>query len=235
MHHGWLVLVASILYTAPAAATTVLAFRFENEIVIAADSRLNVDDREAIPWCKIKNFGDVVLVNAGRSVFQNALFPDVAAVLRKNDGSDAVDRIRIFTQKAAVLQLNPRQGVEPEVPGNPPSPITFVFGFFENGRPIVEVWTDQNGIIARDDTPRARTAPLGFIFRFVGQRSLIEPLSNRIIQALYHEIGIGPTLDLLIRLQARASPTVMGPVDIIRLTADGGEWIQKKHECRERE
>ena len=129
-----------------------------------------------------------------------------------------------------MLQPDPRQRSGPEGPGDVPEPITFTFGFFEDGLPVVELWSNQQGIVARDDATNSQLR-----IRWIGQRSLLETIVFRVVQALYEEIGIGPTLDLLIRLQSRVSPGVMPPVDIIRLTADGAEWIQKRPECREHE
>ena len=223
-------LLATLLVPAHAAATTVLALRFHGEIWIAADSRLLVNGTEALSWCKIKNFGDVVLVNAGHSVYQNPRFPDISRILLP-DGRNPVNRIREFTQKAAVLQSNPKQRAGPEAPGDIPEPILFTFGFFEDGLPVVEIWSNQQGIVARDDAPN----PQPFVLRFLGQLSLLETIPPPVLKALYEEVGVGPALELLIRLQVRVSPGVMDPVDIIRLTADGAQWIQRKPECRERE
>lgn len=220
----------TMLVPAQAAATTVLTLRFNGEIWIAADSRLLVNGTEALSWCKVKNFGDVVLVNAGHSVYQHPQFPDLARILLA-DRRDPVDRIREFTQEAAGLQPNPRQRAEPAVPGDLPEPIAFTFGFFEDGLPVVELWSNQQGIVARDDATNSSQPRI----RWIGQRSLLETIVFRVVQALYEEIGIGPALDLLIRLQSRVSPGVMPPVDIIRLTAAGAQWIQRKPECHERE
>ena len=227
--HTTALFLAAVLLVAPAAeATAVLALRFDQEVVIAADSRLiRSGTNEAVTGCKVKNFGDVVVANLGNFVFGHDSFPEVAETLQFDDGSTIVDRIGVFTQEAATLQPNPREGTETEVVGNPSEPIAFVFSFFEDELPVVEVRTVQDGLVVRRDTG------IGFVRS--GQRSLIDQISELTIQTLYHEVGVGPALDLLIRLQSRVSPSVMGPVDILRLTADGAEWLQRKPECRERE
>ena len=233
-----IVIAIALLAASFAEATTVVTLRFHDEIWIAADSRLLIDGAgSAVGWCKIKNFGDIVLVNAGRSVYQDARFPGIAKVLQPLllGTRNASTRIREFTKESAVFQPNPAES-KSEVPGDAPAPLAFIFGFFENGLPVVEVWQEGTGTIARDDGSQASASPLGIRIRMTGQRNLIESfLATHTMQALYHEIGIGPALDLLIKIQARGSPGVMDPVDIFRLTADGGEWIQKKQECRERE
>ena len=55
----------------PATATTVLALRHGDEIIIAADSlrglmRLGTGERLQTESCKIRNFGDLVFAHAGR-------------------------------------------------------------------------------------------------------------------------------------------------------------------------
>ena len=83
-------------------------------------------------------------------------------------------------------------------------------------------------------SPRAPRETLsdGIHFRLQGVNRIVQPLQ---FSALYYEMGLYDAMNLTIRLEALASTQVSVPVDIIRLTANGTEWIQKKRECREQE
>ena len=240
MRHGWLVLIASLLYTAPAAATTVLAVRQRGEIVIAADSLRGLErpteERIVTQACKIRNFGDLVFGAAGKYLHP-VLTPDLLADyllgsqepirLRAARFADEIEArlLRVPHNDGEILALN----------------ITYVLGFFEESQPVLLSQTAKrvNGEVVVnpvEEIPEGVIVMPGKSSVFDQDPSAIVAFKDQPDLSTLRLPGILGMFDLFIRRQAWFTPNIVGgPVDIFRLTADGGEWIQKKHECRERE
>ena len=214
---------SAVLSTVALEATTLIAFRSHDEVVIAADSRLT---RTPQLWgCKIMNFGDVVLAATGAYTSESFSLPELAELLRDTDDSQpVVVRIANFAQKTRAAFTE----AKPELDAAGRFSLTYLLGFFEQGIPIIQAEeVHRNGEVVRLDDRIQYT--------WAGESSLFNRQPHTFFTALQHEMGLYSMLNLLIGLQARAFPTVGLPVDIIRLTAGGPEWVQKKRECRERE
>ena len=105
--------------------------------------------------------------------------------------------------------------------------LTYILGFVNNGVPVVLKTQLPDGPTEKRDSDAIAIVK-------AGQHGLFEAASGAFYLSLLHEIGLFPMLNMIVNMQARAHAFVHGPVDIFRLTAGGGEWIQKKRECRER-
>ena len=77
--------------------------------------------------------------------------------------------------------------------------------------------------------------PNGEDFIMAGTIGRIQKIPRETLLNFKMYYGVPETLVRLIGYEARETSEVGGPVDIFRMTANGGEWIQNKPECRERE
>ena len=68
-----------------------------------------------------------------------------------------------------------------------------------------------------------------------GTTGQIRQIPRETLMNFKMHMGVEDTLIRLIGYEAYESSKVGGRIDIIRLTADGAEWIKKKDECRERD
>ncbi len=108
------------------------------------------------------------------------------------------------------------------------APATFLVGFFEEGLPVVLSYRVPDMVMQKP-------APGGFFFS--GAQNFLERDGRKyVVRNGNNEIDVPLSLREMVTLQSTITPNrVGGLVDIIRLTAYGAEWIQKKRECRERE
>ena len=134
-----LILTALLLVggAVPAAATTVLALRHGDEIIIAADSlrglmRLGTGERSQAESCKIRNFGDLVFAHAGRFLDASWNVHLLANSLRDSREAPRQRAARFAAEVEARLRRVPR-GKRQEHNLN----IKFVIGFFEDGQPVL--------------------------------------------------------------------------------------------------
>ena len=235
-----IVLLAVLLCTATADATIVLAVRQRGEIVVAADSLRGLErptgERIVTQACKIRNFGDLVFGAAG-----NYLHPVWTPDLLTDYLLDSQEPIRLRAARfademeARLLRVPHNDGEQLALN------ITYVIGFFEESQPVLLSQTAKsvNGDVVVNPVEEI---PEGLIV-MPGESSLLDQDPSAIVAFKDHPDlstlrlpGILGMFDLIIRRQAWFTPNIVGsPVDIFRLTAGGGEWIQKKRECRERE
>ena len=225
-------LIAVLLAVAPVEATTVLAIRQGEHILIAADSlRIGTTvqgDDVPHPACKVKSYGDIVYAAAGR--YQPpAISPDALAahLLPRYESEPIRSRIARFELNALLaFGLYDARGVMP----NRHVIFEYLIGFFESGYPVLvtqRFWIDGGRLILETQREIGNNVLL-----LLGEASAIEQLAGRVFQseeysAMFKEI---------IRRQALHTPRIVGePADIIRLTADGAEWLKLKGSCLERE
>ena len=111
--------------------------------------------------------------------------------------------------------------------GGPVEPVTLVMGFFEESRPVVLTYRIP-------DLDLQAHLPIGFVL--VGsQVGLRNPHEYFVING-DNEINVPLTMRAMIARESVVTPDrVGGANDIIILTSDGAEWIDKKPECRDRE
>ena len=106
--------------------------------------------------------------------------------------------------------------------------VTFVAGFFEESLPIVLAYSIPDMVLKKP-------APGGFFFSGAQDFLKRDPREYVVING-NDEIDVPLTIEKMITLQSTITPNrVGGSTDIIHLTADGAQWIQRKPECRERE
>ena len=233
MRHTLAAVLASVLASpAPTEASTIIGYvsRALDAIFIAADSRFSGDTQavtDVDSACKIHVYdglifaatGEFLVQRAGRTIFSlESLIP-----LLHSQGAGDTHRRRVdrFTQK--LMDAFSEAEAEPEFRAAGGSGLASIFGFVEDGRPILVFRQYPDGVDQTIDFSSRRPTMFGEIAAI--QHETID-----------QEVDLPSRLTEIISLQARATPlSVGGPVDIIRLTTDGAEWLQRKPECPERE
>ena len=244
MRYLTLILTALLLVggAVPAAATTVLALRHGDEIIIAADSlrglmQLGTGERLQAESCKIRNFGDLVFAHAGRFLDASWNVDLLANSLRGSREAPRQRAARFAADVEARLRRVPR-GKRKEHNLN----IKYVIGFFEDGQPVL-LNQDMRTINGRIVVDPVNENPDGTIV-MSGEASFFDQ-HPQAVAAFQKELGVSPALllsdpvamlDFSIKYQAHLTPDrVGGPVDMIRMTADGADWVRgyRKSSCPE--
>ena len=239
-----LILTALLLLSRalPASATTVLALRHGDEIIIAADSRrglthLGTGERFQVETCKIQNFGDLVFAHAGRFLDASWNVHLLANSLRDSGDPPRERAGRFALAVEAHLRRVPR-AKRKEHNLN----IKYVIGFFEDRQPVLfdQRVTTIDGTIVVDPVNENPDETIVML----GETSFLDQ-SPEDVAAFRQELGVSPALlsdpvamlDLSIKYQAHLTPDrVGGPVDMIRMTAAGADWVAgyRKSSCPER-
>ena len=240
-----LILTALLLLggAVPAAATTVLALRHGDEIIIAADSlrglmRLATGERLQAQSCKIRNFGDLVFAHAGRFLDASWNVDLLANSLRDSGETPRQRAARFGAEVEARLRRVPAERRKEHNLN-----IKYVIGFFEDGQPVLldQTVRSNDGRIVIDPV---NENPDGIVV-MLGETSYLDQDPEH-VAAFSKELDGSPNLllsepiamlDFSIKYQAHLTPDrVGGPVDMIRMTADGAEWVPgyRKSSCLER-
>ena len=240
-----LILTALLLVggAVPAAATTVLALRHGDAIIIAADSlrglmRLGTGERLQAESCKIRNFGDLVFAHAGRFLDASWNVDLLTDSLQDSREAPRQRAARFAAEVEARLRRVPR-GKRKEHNLN----IKYVLGFFEDGQPVLLDHTVRT-IDGRIVVDPVNENPDGAVV-MPGEASFLNQ-DPEDVAAFRKELGVSPVqllsdpvamLDFSIKYQAHLTPDrVGGPVDMIRMTAAGADWVPgyRKSSCPER-
>ena len=240
-----LILTALLLVggAVPAAATTVLALRHGDAIIIAADSlrglmRLGTGERLRAESCKIRNFGDLVFAHAGRFLDASWNVDLLTDSLQDSREAPRQRAARFAAEVEARLRRVPR-GKRKEHNLN----IKYVLGFFEDGQPVLLDHTVRT-IDGRIVVDPVNENPDGAVV-MPGEASFLNQ-DPEDVAAFRKELGVSPVqllsdpvamLDFSIKYQAHLTPDrVGGPVDMIRMTAAGADWVPgyRKSSCPER-
>ena len=231
-------LIAALLAATIAEATTVLAVWQRGEIVIAADSLRNLElptgERIATHACKIRNFGDLVFGAAGK--FLHPVWtPDLLAASWRGSEEPIRRRVARFANEMEARLLGVSHNDGEKLALN----ITYVIGFFKENTPILLSQSAQ--LVNGEVVVKLMEEMSEGLIVMPGQSSLLDQDPGTIVAfqdqpdlSTLRLSGLYGFFDLFIRRQAWLTPAIVGePVDIIRLTTDGAEWLQKKPECRD--
>ena len=219
----------------PATATTVLALRHGDEIIIAADSLrgltlLATGERLQVEGCKIRNFGDLVFAHAGH--FLDASWNvDLLANSLRDSGDPPRERATRFALAVEARLRRVPRAMRKEHNLN----IKYVIGFFEDRQPVLfdQRVTTIGGTIVVDPINENRDGTIVML----GETSFLDQ-SPEDVAAFRQELGVSPALlsdpvamlDFSIKYQAHLTPDrVGGPVDMIRMTTAGADWVPGYH------
>ena len=228
-----IVLATLASWTPELSATLILAYRDGGEVTIAADSLRTVwaTPPLRVEACKILNFGDVVFAAAGDTTLPGDVFSidSITASLHERKGVEAEtleQRIARFDRDAIAAF----QKLHSQTRTTRPLSFTYVLGLVREGRPVVysRVLKSANGLAEIGE----REMLADGVVLVAGQPEVLDHLSGL---RSPDRPGVAALLEAVIHHQAQRTPNkVGGPVDIIRLTAKGIGWEQRKLGCRER-
>ena len=234
-------LVALTSWTAELDATLILVYRSSDAIIIAADSlrTIRTDPPRQVHACKIRNFGDVVLAASGTSYSGGPLSLDaITAELHRSMYSVFWDRIKMFDYRVETdfnevhsmrVATAHREKLEPEILS-----FEYILGFILDGQ-LVALTKGLTSSRAGVDFGTREVVSVGTVVA-LGQSDILDHLSDVDIPTGADHTDAATLLTATISYQAQRMPTkVGGPVDIIRLAADGAEWLQRKDQCAAQE
>jgi hypothetical protein len=252
------ILVFLSLSSSAAFATSIVAARNNDEIVIGADSRTTLVLPEgsiegSIKKCKIVQAGDLFFASAGSAGIGPAdspgdIYPGfdlektIAASL---EGSgDIADRVKNMetaliaelTRIAEKARKDDAAFFMKRFVGRPADAI--IIGGIENGQLVLMVRTFTMIVsptgslsfdIGRFSCPGDCIEPITAIFE--GKTAAIRDYLTQHKLFLHFADPVDAVRDL-VSLEISADPSSVGPpIDILRLTKKGAEWVQRKSLC----
>ena len=240
-----------LLHASSARATTIVVARTANEIVIGADSKVtdtygNDLNKRA---CKIRQIGDLFIAIEGLEIDRQTGFsvPEIAnkALASKASASTSykVSMLMGFLVSGLLTELSHLKTHEPQtyfkkIEGGQLF-LRIVIAGFENGRPLLFVRSfralqynpGQIGVaVIPDDCLDDCKGAVAT--RFLGESDAIEGLPDETPD--FWKAGLSDGVRRLVETEIAARSEYVGPpIDIVRINANGAQWIQKKSECAE--
>jgi len=240
-----------LLHASSARATTIVVARTASEIVIGADSKVtdaygNDLNKRA---CKIRQIGDLFIAIEGLEIDRQTGFsvPEIAnkALASKASAStsDKVSMLMGFLISGLLTELSHLKTHEPQtyfkkIEGGQLF-LRIVIAGFENGRPLLFVRSfralqynpGQIGVaVIPDDCLDDCKGAVAT--RFLGESDAIEGLPEETPD--FWKAGLSDGVRRLVETEIAARSEYVGPpIDIVRISANGAQWIQKKSECTE--
>jgi len=234
--------------------TAMVAYRTENEIVVAADSKVTRGTFYVEPICKIRQFGNIFVTAGGLYRWPAGNF-DLWKILSKaalgGAGlSDIVKRFETFVELPLKNTVKAIKNQEPnlyqeKLLGKPSIAVLF-FGIEDNVltlkyrvfyvHPKVDDVLFSVDIKAGDCPGSLCPAGKGVVFfkrDEVDNQKIEEMFSNPFVSG-------DPKCDVVdlarkfVQMMIDKNAINYGPpIDILSITKDGAKWIQKKEECPE--
>lgn len=235
-------------FAVSASATTIVAVRTKNEIVIGADSKVTDtfggDTERRV--CKIVQAGDVFFAYAGfakdnrtgYSVAEIArealdLKPKLSAGKKTDLMTAAV--VEKLNSEIPLLKQNDFVTYREKIEGR--IFLRVLVAGFEKGKPVLFVRRFRYGptgenkigvIVTNDDCGRKCRGET--VTRFMGETAAIDNLPEE--TAGFWNAGLAAGVLRLIEIQIAAREEYVGPpIDVLRITAKGAEWVRKKNAC----
>jgi len=240
-----------VLAANSARATTIVVARSANEIVIGADSKVtdlygNDVNRRA---CKIRQVGNLFIAFEGLEVDRKTGFnvPEISTTaLNFRPSGPVSEKISILTGflvSELMVELSHLKTHEPDtyfrkIEGGQLFLRIIVAGF-ENERPLVFVRSfralqynpGQIGVaVIPDDC--LENCQGAVVTRFLGESDAIDALPEETPD--FWKAGLSDGVRRLIETEIAARNEYVGPpIDIVRITKSGVQWIERKPECQE--
>jgi hypothetical protein len=218
-------------------ATSIVASRTLDEVIIGADSLGTFDDGKTIVTrnvCKIHEHAGVIFAIAGVEVNAATGFNAAALIAAEADKgypiSETIRALETVLKPNLMRELEWQRKERPEmyqrrVVGNQELPLSFVLAGLENGAPVLYARAFKaDGTILRVDSPN------GEFTMWMGKSAAIERFRAQRKRRVYNS-PIEFVRDLIQLEIDDDEPTVGGPIDIVRITRRGTGWIQRKSEC----
>ena len=248
----WLLIfacVAAALQAGSARATTVVVARTANEIVIGADSKVtdtfgNDLNKRA---CKIRQVGDLFVAIEGLELDRQTGFnaPEIInKSLTRSVSAPVGEKISLlmgFMVSELLTEVSHLKTRDPQtyfkkIEGGQLF-LRVIVACFEKGRPLIFVRSfralqynpGQIGIaVIPDDCLSDCQGEV--VTRFLGESDAIEGLAEE--TADFWKAGLTDGVRRLVETEIAARSEYVGPpIDIVRITDKGAQWVQKKNEC----
>jgi hypothetical protein len=234
---------------ASASATTIVVARSANEIVIGADSKVTdtYGNEVASQVCKIQQFGNLFVAFEGllRDKATGFSVPEIVRrAFEVKPEASAVDRVNILTgylTSELFIELprvrnNSADEFHTKLEGQ--TFLRVVIAGFDRGRPVVFVRQFRTTFFARgigvtvipDDCLADCKGEV--VTRFLGETDAIDGLPEE--SEGFWKDGLAAGVQRLIETEIQARSEYVGPpIDLLRITSRGANWIQKKAACPE--
>ena len=241
------VLIQSL--SSAAKATTIVAVKTDTEIVIGADSKVTdtFGNASIKQVCKIVQAGNVFFAYAGfaRDSKTGFSIPQIAsAALNQKPGLSIGEKTKILTRlvteklnaEIPLLKKNDFVTYREKIEGK--IFLRILVAGFEKDKPVLLLrqfrlgQTDEKkvSVIVSEDDCDAKCK--GTTTRFLGETAAIDGLPEETPD--FWNDGLAAGVRKLIETQIAAREEYVGaPIDILRITAKGAAWIQKKPSCPE--
>jgi hypothetical protein len=237
-----------LILAAASGATTIVAVKTKNEIVIGADSKVTdtFGDAAAKLACKIIPAGGIVFAYAGfardnQTGFNVPLI--VSEALEQNLKAKPTEKVEKVTQ-AVVEKLNVeipllkrnsfityREKIEGRIF------LRILVAAFEKKRPVLfvrqfrlgQLADGSAGVIVSNDDCDVKCKGAA-VTRFLGESDAIDGLPEETRD--FWKQGLAAGVRKLVEIQIAARDEYVGPpIDILSLTSGGFRWIQAKPQC----
>ena len=239
----------TILPQDSALATTIVVARTENEIVIGADSKVtdtfgNEVKRRA---CKILQVGNLFVAFEGLEIDRQTGFnvQDIATMaLKTKQSTSVIERVSTLTGSLVTrlfdeithMRKNEREAYNKRIEGGQVF-LRIVIAGFEKGKPLIfvrsfraaQITQQQSGItVVPDDCLNDCQGEV--VTRFLGETEAIDGLPEE--TPGFWQSGIVEGVRRLVHTEIDARSEYVGPpIDIVRISKSGVQWIQRKPEC----
>ncbi len=238
-----------LLHASSARATTIVVARTASEIVIGADSKVtdaygNDLNKRA---CKIRQIGDLFIAIEGLEIDRQTGFsvPEISnKALASKTSAATTDKVSVlmgYLVSGLLTELSHLKTHEPQtyfkkIEGGQLF-LRIVLAGFENGRPLLFVRSfralqynpGQIGVaVIPDDCLDDCKGAVAT--RFLGESDAIEGLPDETPD--FWKAGLSDGVRRLVETEIAARSEYVGPpIDIVRISSNGAQWIQKKNEC----
>lgn len=242
-------ITALAVCASPAQATTIVVARSTNEIVVGADSKVTDTYGDALQKraCKILQFGKVIVAMEGLGADRKTGFSIekiAAQALRTRPNASITESTNFLTGllvSSLLLELPALQKDDPNSYsrkiGAGQTFLRIVVTGFEKRRPLVFLRSFRAAPISPQNmgiTVMADDCLSGcqgdVVTRFVGETDAIDGLPEE--TAGFWRDGLVSGVRKLVEIEVEARNEYVGPpIDIVRISPRGVEWIQRKPEC----
>lgn len=236
------------LLTSQGFATSIVAVRSPTEIVVAADSmeRWAGDQRAPTTVCKIRQFGHWFFAFAGVSQDINVKFKviDIASQASKEAGNVrmAADNFERAILKALPPVLENAARVFPDFYTqhiDAKDALSAIFFGFEGGVAHLHLrlfiptgFQIGLGTIKNIRVDYGEEKP-GISYLLLGVSEFTNQFTYR-NPDFFLKTSFADAARWLVEMEIVSAPQSAGPpVDVVRITGEGAQWIQKKQECLE--
>jgi hypothetical protein len=244
-----LLILLSVFSNVASAQTSIVAVRTPNEMVVGADSKgqLGGDRLYNIPLCKIVKANNLFFAISGLSHDPATSFDANAVAIQASQSEGTIhDRATEFEKLIVMPLTRALKEIRRDYPmnynrdfvGKPALQIIF-FGFERNllvllAREFEGRTSDSGGLPYVRITKRlncpGEACPLGEMAVYLGQAEAINRFRRENPDS--YAVGLVKAVRHLIQLEIDDVPDKVGPpIDVLRITRTGAEWIERKKEC----